>query len=144
VGDRGPHAVEVDAWLARALSDRSSDGLVQQFGKTLHALWARTQPKLGEVTLSAIAERVLYNASERFTFFSTMTVESPKGIQIADLADRIAHVPEAEQIAGIRFLLVELLTVLGNLTAEILTPELHAELLRGAPLKKKSRRAKGT
>jgi hypothetical protein len=41
---------------------------------------------------------------------------------------------------GIRFVLTEFLTVLGNLTAEILTPELHAalsnvalpELVRGA------------
>jgi hypothetical protein len=36
------------------------------------------------------------------------------------------HGPEL--VAGIRFVLVEFLTVLGNLTAEILTSELHAEL----------------
>jgi hypothetical protein len=33
---------------------------------------------------------------------------------------------------AIRFVLVELLTVLGNLTAEILTPALHAEISRVA------------
>ena len=35
---------------------------------------------------------------------------------------------DSELVEGIRFVLVEFLTVLGNLTAEILTPELHSEL----------------
>lgn len=39
-------------------------------------------------------------------------------------------VQESTLIAGTRFVLVEFLTVLGNLTADILTPELHEELAR--------------
>ena len=116
--------------------------MLLHFEKTLQALWACTHPTLGEVTLSAIAERVLYNASEKFTFFSSMTVELPKGFHGADLADRVAQVPQAELIAGIRYVVLELITVLGNLTAEIVTPELYAELLKGGPPEKKRRRAK--
>ena len=37
-------------------------------------------------------------------------------------------------VAAIRFVLVEFLTVLGNLTAQILTSALHAELSKGHPL----------
>jgi len=80
------------------------------------------------VTLTAIAERVLHNASERFSLLWSLKIEPTRGIQCRELSDRIGSVEPAELREAIRFVLVELLTVLGNLTAEILTPALHAEI----------------
>jgi hypothetical protein len=126
--DQGKHAVRVDAWLERSAKDLSREDLLQIFDAALGALWARTVTTLGEVTLTAIAERVVHSAAERFLFFSSLEVEPTRGISCGELRDRIGAVPDVELREGIRFVLVELLTVLGNLTAEILTPELHAEL----------------
>lgn len=122
------HAALVDAWLKRSAKDLSSEDLLRLFEAALGALWARAKLTLGEVTLTAIAERVLHNTSETFPLFSSLKVEPTGGIPFRQLRERIISVRGAELMAGIRFVLVEFLTVLGNLTAEILTPELHSEL----------------
>jgi hypothetical protein len=126
--DEARHAAHVDAWLEQSAKNLSTEALLQLFEAALAALWARTATTLGVVTLSAIAERVLYNASEKFPTIASLAVEPAVGIQCRTLRDQIGSVRAAELKAAFRFVLVELLTVLGNLTAEILTPELHAEL----------------
>jgi hypothetical protein len=128
--DEGHHAVFVDAWLKRCAKDRQPELLLQLFEAALGALWTGTKTTLGEVTLTAIAERVLYNTVEKFPLFSSLEVEPASGIQVGSLRQQIASVDSSELKEGFRFVLVEFLTVLGNLTAEILTPELHAGLAR--------------
>jgi hypothetical protein len=122
------HAALVDAWLKRSAKDLSPEDLLRLFEAALGALWARTKITLGEVTLTAIAGRVLYNTSEAFPIFSSLRVEPTGGIPFRELRDRITSEHGPEVMEGIRFVLVEFLTVLGNLTAEILTQELHSEL----------------
>jgi hypothetical protein len=131
--DEGHHAAFVDAWLKRSAKDVSPELLLTQFEAALRALWEPTKITLGEVTLTAIAERVLHNASEKYPFLSALEVEPSGGIQCRGLRERIGSVDRSELTNGIRFVLMEFLTVLGNLTAEILTPELHAELSKVAP-----------
>lgn len=126
--DTASHAARVDAWLTRSARNPSPEVLLQLFERALGALWARTTTTLGEVTLTAIAERVLYSASEKFPLFSSLAVEPTGGIQFGALRARISSVPVSDLKEAVRFVLVEFLTVLGNLTAEILTPELHSAL----------------
>jgi hypothetical protein len=139
VPDASSHAAQVDDWLNRSAKGRSPEALLQLFETAVGALWARTTTTLGEVTLTAIAERVLYNASEKFPFFSSLLVEPAAGIQFRELRARITSVSAPELQAAVRFVLVEFLTVLGNLTAEILTPELHSELSHVALLRTKAK-----
>jgi hypothetical protein len=129
------HAASVDAWLKRSAKDLPPEALLRLFESAFRALWARTKSTLGEVTLTAITERVLYDASEKFPLFSTLEVEPSDGIDCRKLRARIGSVQRAELMDATRFVLVEFLSVLGNLTAEILTLELHAELSKVAPLK---------
>lgn len=130
--DEGQHAACVETWLGRAAKDRSPENLLQLFEAALLALWGLTRTTLGEVTLTAIAERVLYNASEKYPLFSSLKVKPNDGIECRELREKISSASDSELREGIRFVLVEFLTVLGNLTAEILTPELHAELSKVA------------
>jgi hypothetical protein len=130
VVDEHEHAARVDAWLERSATGLSPEALLRLFETAFGALWARTKITLGEVTLTAIAERVLHSASEKFPLFSSLEVEAAGGIQSRDLRERITSMHDSELLNGIRFVLVEFLTVLGKLTAEILTPELHSELSR--------------
>jgi hypothetical protein len=122
------HAAFVDAWLGRTARELPPEAVLQLFEGALVALWARTKTTLGEVTLTAIADRVFYNTSERFPAFSSLKIEGAGVVVFGDLRARSSAVPAAELLDGVRYVLVELLTVLGNLTAELLTPELHAEL----------------
>jgi hypothetical protein len=71
---------------------------------------------------------VLYNAAEQFPFLSGVKLDASGANPLRELGDRARSVDSVELRRGICFVLTELLTVLGNLTAEILTPELHAAL----------------
>jgi hypothetical protein len=128
--DQGQHAAVVDAWLKRSAKDASAVVLLRLFEAAFAKLWTETKSTLGEVTLTAIAGRVVYNAAERFSLFSSLKVDPASGIQVDELREQLASLRDSDLRDGLRFVLVEFLTVLGNLTAEILTPELHAKLAR--------------
>lgn len=125
--DDGRHAACVDLWLERSSRGLSSLGLRRLLEAALGALWVRTQTTLGEVTLTAVGERVLYTATEKFPFLASFKVEPTRGMEFRPVAE-LSLPTEPQLKEACRFLLVELLSVLGNLTAQILTPELHAEL----------------
>jgi hypothetical protein len=120
------HQGAVTAWLQRAAQGRSVESLIQAFEDMFAALWQRSHLTLGEVTLTAIVERVLHTATEQFPLLGSVEVEAT-GPRCQELRSQ-AGLPRDQVVAAIRFVLVEFLTVLGNLTAQILTPALHAEL----------------
>jgi hypothetical protein len=130
--DEPRHAAVVDGWLRRAARGLPAAALVRLFAAALDALWVRTRVTLGEVTLTAIAERVVHNAAEKFPVFAGLRVDPIAGIDCRQISGQLSKEQGSELLKGIRFVLLEFLTVLGHLTAEILTHELHAELV-GVP-----------
>lgn len=121
------HRARVDAMMERAGHQLPADRLIRLFQAAFHAVWQRAQVTLGTVTLTAIVDRVLYNAIERHPLLAPLELGSD-GIDCGELArrrDGLAPQPLAD---GLRDVLVELLAVIGSLTAEILTPALHAAL----------------
>jgi hypothetical protein len=126
--DGSDHRVVVDLWLARVDEVSSSPAwLIEAFESALGALWRRASVTLGEVTLSAVLDRVLVAATGRFPLVGSLRMEN--GGPSADaLRARGAEVDRNELEAAIRCVLTDFLTVLGSLTAEILTPLLHTEL----------------
>jgi hypothetical protein len=81
---------------------------------------------LGDVTLAAIAERVLHDVSEAVPLASAFELRET-GISLETLRDR----PDLERLdEAVERTLVALLTLIGNLTADILTPALHAALAK--------------
>lgn len=131
--DEVDHGQVVDAWLDRSATGLTPEKVVELLEAALCALLARTETTLGELTLSVIADRVLHNTVERYPAFAPLTFDPGKGVRCDALRAHAAAIPARELRAGVRFVLVELLTVLGNLTAEILSPELHAELSKTTP-----------
>lgn len=124
----GHHAVCVDAWLEQSAQHATPDTILLLFNAAFSALWIGSGKTLGEVTLVAIADRVLYNATEIYPMLSVMSVDPVSGIQCNALAKDSNSLSVPELTAGLRFVLVEFLTVIGNLTAEILASELHSVL----------------
>jgi hypothetical protein len=117
----------VDAWLERVGSKVPAKSLLPLFDQAMSALWRRAHPVLGEITLGAIADRVLWNAAEQYRFLSPLKLEN--GISSAGLDEQALTLAGPKLREGLRFALVEFLTVIGVLTGEILTPPLRAELL---------------
>jgi hypothetical protein len=124
------HSAAVDAWIKQAIDGAAPGEVVELFRVAIETLWGRTVTTLGSVTLIAIAERVLSTATTRYSFLSVINPR-PNGDSRwkQQLRDRLLQVPRPELIKGLRFAFIELLTVVGRLTAEILSPDLHAVLL---------------
>jgi hypothetical protein len=101
--------------------------MLDLFERGFGALWTRAHRTLGDVTLTAIAARVVYTAAEQFPVLTGLKVE-PTGLRCDVLRERQISLASDELAQGIRFVLTQFLTVLGNLTADVLTPALHVEL----------------
>jgi hypothetical protein len=124
------HAACVDAWLAGVTRDPglgSVESALDLFEEALSSIWQEAQKTLGEVTLTAIANRVLYVTQDKFPELAGLAV-SPEGISVLALRKRLNGLKSTELLEPFRFLLIELLRVLGDLTGDVLTPWLHAEL----------------
>lgn len=132
------HGACVHAWLERATRGLPPRQLPLSFERSLNAVWKRAEPILGDVTLTAIADRVFFTAVERFPFLSSIEVNTG-GVRCDVLASRPEALNHDILIPALRFLFVEFLTVLGSLTADILTPALHSELSEKAPAERLSR-----
>jgi len=123
------HRAAVDRWVARSIGDASPIEIVGRFGAAFEALWTCAVTTLGSVTLTAIAERVLTTATGRYPFLAAINPRPHGDARWRQhLYERLASVPRPELIEGLRHGLIELLTVIGRLTAEILTDELHAAM----------------
>lgn len=129
--DDNDHGACVEAWMERAAKGLPPARMLQAFERGFAALWRRAHRTLGDVTLAAILNRVLFNAAQQHPILSALELGAT-GLQCQALRERAESLRDDELAEGIRFVLVELLTILGNLTADILTPSLHAELSNGA------------
>ena len=85
--DGGGHGRYVDAWLARSARDVAPEAWCGCSRRRSMRCGAGPKITLGEVTLTAIAERVLLNASEQFPLLSALTV-TPAGIELGALRGR--------------------------------------------------------
>jgi hypothetical protein len=130
--DAHEHDACVASWMEQATNGLPAERLLQAFEQGFAALWGRANRTLADVTLMAILDRVLYVATEQYPFLCALKVEA-NGLRCQELQARADSVEHDQLAQGVRFVLVEFLTVLGNLTAEILTPALHSELLKVMP-----------
>jgi len=129
--DDNDHIACVNAWLDPAERRLPPAGLVSALDRGFAALWQRANQTLADVTLIAITDRVLHTAAEGYPFLSHLHVDET-GLRSQALHEHVGAVKREELAAGIRFVLTEFLTVLGNLTANILTPALYSELSQTA------------
>lgn len=128
MSDDSVHIKQVREWMKPA-SRVSPDQLAELFEKAMSALWHRTHSALGDITVAAIVDRVLYNATETHAILGSLKLGA-QGVDFTEFREQAGSLPDGELREAMQLVLVELLTVVGNLTAEILTPALHSELSR--------------
>lgn len=133
MGEENVHHAFVERWLDKAVNGGGPERRVALLRTALDAAWGRADVTLGDVTLTAIARRVLHGAAERHLWLAAADV-APEGWQLASLQPAREGAPTAADLAAsLQATLVEFLTVLGNLTADILTPALHAAIASVEP-----------
>lgn len=121
--DETNHTNFVRGWMQATAAALPPEQRLVLFERALSALWQRAYRTLGEVTLGAIVSRVLHDVAQDFPLVSALQV-GPGGFRVHErTSGDLDHLDDA-----IERTLIELLTVIGNLTADILTPGLHAAL----------------
>jgi hypothetical protein len=124
-----PHSKQVDIWIKQNTTGLSPDKLLLIFEAAIQAIQKRTAITLSEVTLAAIFDRVLYMSQKKFPILSVLKFES-NGISFDGLMANAKQLKSHEITEAFRFFLIQFITLLGNLTADILTPFLYQELFK--------------
>ena len=125
--DEHDHGACVDKWRRTLGDDVDGPALVRAFVRAYRSLWQRARLTLGDVTLVAIGDRVLYDAKEQHPILEHVRLDVA-GIFAEELERRASTLDMTELDRAVRTVLVELLAVLGRLTAGVLTLPLHAAL----------------
>jgi hypothetical protein len=131
------HARFVEKWWVERAEGLAPLATVALFDVALSALWQRARRSLGEVTLSAIVERVLLTASELHPLLAGIRLDHGR-ISTEELRRRATDFSGDAMRTAFCVVLTSWLTVVGNLTAEILTPALRDALSAVTPDEAKS------
>lgn len=121
------HAKQIDLWASRTAKNLSAKERSQLYVKAIQAIERRSLTTLSNVTVLVIVDRALHESKENFPLLSQVKSDA-EGVDFSPLFLR----PDTnyEELEGaLRALLNELLTVLGNITADVLTVPLHKELM---------------
>jgi hypothetical protein len=133
MAERNIHSDAVGAWRAGRTRVLSHQELADLYERALGAFWRRAHLSLGEITLRAIVERVLHQGVDVFPHLAALKVGT-SGIHFEEMRQIAPALDLGLFDESLAYLVAELLRVFGTLTGEILTPALHAELLKVQPL----------
>lgn len=141
------HFRQIEQWALKRLTNLSREELILAFDRVFLRVWAKAVLILGKVTLQAVLDRVAHVSSEKYPWLAPNLIYH-ESMSLAELLQEKSSISDAELKLGLSFFLGEFLTVIGSLTAEIITPQLHAALLDdnsgGGPLSNKIRSNKDT
>lgn len=122
------HKTRVSSWAGPNAEALSAEQLIRLFGAAIRAVEQRSLATLSNVTLMVVVDRALRECVEKFPVLSEIKAQ-PQGMDLGALLGKSAGLEIKELREALEHLLVVLLTVLGNITADILTAPLHKALM---------------
>lgn len=115
---------QIDVWLEQATKDLPSKKIVAVFGDALRSLSLKASRSLNRLTLMAIVNRVLYQCKDDFPLLQGLRVNQ-NGINFDEYQYQLENADPDELKESFRYLFVELLNVLGNITADVITSDIE-------------------
>lgn len=122
------HIQQVVVWETRNCDGLPAKSLARIYGCGIQAVERRSLVTLSRVTVKVVMDRVLHEGRTKFALLKSLVLE-PDYLDFSQLIDKCENHDTEELRSALRFLLVELLNVFGNITAEVLTIPLHQELM---------------
>lgn len=123
------HAEQVSLWDEKICAGLDLNTFVRTYGCAIQAVELRSLVTLSSVTVKVVIDRALHESLGKYPLLSWVSVE-PERLDLSRLIGQCESYDPSEVRQALQFLLIEVLNVLGNITAEVLTPALHTELLR--------------
>ena len=128
---RDDHTNHVNAWLEQAAKGLRSEQLLQLSEMAMAALWKRV-PHTGRDHACGDHGSGVVHHRRKISPIQIAQV-TPMGIDWRELLEQHEVFGKRKLEEGIRFLMAEFMMVVANLTAEVLRPALHTELLKVTP-----------
>jgi hypothetical protein len=125
--DDEQHSAFVTAWLAEATAGLSPEQVLDLAEEALNRLWRRVNLSIGVLTLQAILDRAIFVSADLWPPIGRIRVDAT-GVHCRDLRQDADAETAATMIAGFRGLFITLLTILSDLTADMLTTALYQTL----------------
>ncbi len=121
------HAKQVEAWVNKNAKSVSKKDLSHLYAKAIQAIERRSLATLSGVTVLVVVDRAIYETKEKFPLLCLVKSKA-EGIDFSAIFKK-TDVNSDDLNNSLRELLVCLLNIFGNITADILTIPLHAELM---------------
>lgn len=122
------HRELVELWISQNFQNLSPDQRAEFFESAFEVIIRRTLKTLSSVTLQVVLDRVLFQGREKFPLLSDVKIEAA-AFKFEPLIRNLKIYSSDTVTDALSYLLIELLGVIGTLTADILTEPLHKELL---------------
>ncbi len=122
------HETQVALWEKKTFTRADARESALLFAKAIQAIERRAFETLSTITVSVVVDRALHETKEKFSILEAITSER-EGIDFGDLLGGQVTGNRDQLKNALRDLLIELLNVFGNITADILTEPLHRELM---------------
>lgn len=123
------HKELITFWVEQNTRGLRNEQLVQLYGSAFGAIERRCLTTLSSVTINVVIDRVLNLGSKKYPFFSLLTIEA-SGLSLKGLLAQNENYKTEELRDGLSYLLAEFLTVIGNITSDVLSESLHKELMK--------------
>jgi hypothetical protein len=123
------HSKFVSDWIRSATKGLLQEELLRTFEKAIDRLLAGTRISISEITMDAVLDRILDNCAESYPMMNQVFIEKTR-FNFDDLRSEISKHRDEEIKSSFHYLITDFLFVIGNLTGEQLTPQLHLELFK--------------
>lgn len=123
------YAKLVQDWENKNASDLPLTQRVILLEKAIHVIEQRALMTLSSITLEVILDRVRHQSIEKFPLLTDVKFNN-KHLNFQELLHKKKKHKEEDLVEALRYFLIEFITVLGRITADILTTPLHRELLK--------------
>lgn len=122
------HKELVNLWEEKNTKDLRDEQLIQVYGGAFQAIERCSLATLSRVTINVVIDRVLHLGSGKFPILLLVEIEL-SGLSLKGLIQNIKNYKTEEIKETFSYLLVEFLTVIGNITSDVLTASLHKSLM---------------
>lgn len=122
------HQELVTLWEEKNTKGLQDEQLIHLYGAGFDAIEKRCLATLSNVTINVVLDRILHEGIEKYPVLKGVILKS-SGISLKAFNEKNKYFKTEELIEALSYLLVELLTVIGNITSDVLTSSLHKELI---------------
>lgn len=126
------HKEQVKLWEERNAPDLRDEQIIKIFENAILTVERRCLVTLSNITVQVVLDRVLHEGHLKYPPLSFITVEL-EGLNFSGLNHHSENYKIEEMKDALRYLLIEFLTVIGNITSDVLTLPLHKELMEVTP-----------